>query len=280
VCMAGRGRYLGVFYHKSAPFAKNRTQQLGYTLWDAKDFHVISEGSVSCLSEGSILEWVGFDSDCGLFAMDSGGILSMLVPATNASFSSSRSWKWAPVLDTVGLRKSSDDHHWPVTVYDGKLICVPLKGGNTYPDAARRPVTTSLSLRMPLARSVVAKTYVKIFCGLGFLRNYWKFLFTYFVASLFLFASKQLTLFHPLIPVSLMIFLSSTMEEVSVRSNMALARQEALEDMDDKLLRKTVVSPTKTCTHTAKRHLSASSRTETMHSATSFNSHLVGCCIC
>mmetsp|Transcript_52005 Transcript_52005/g.125459 ORF Transcript_52005/g.125459 Transcript_52005/m.125459 type:complete len:1141 (+) Transcript_52005:91-3513(+) len=190
VCMAGRGRYLAVFYHKSAPFAENRTQQLGYTLWDAKDFNIISEGSVPCLGEGSILEWVGFDSDCGMFAMDSGGMLSMLVPASNGGFSSSRSWKWAPVLDTVGLRKSSDDHHWPVTVYDGKLICVPLKGGNKYPDAARRPVTTSLSMRMPLARSVIAKT--------------------------------------------------STMEELSVRSNMALAQQEALDDMDNKLLRKAV----------------------------------------
>ena len=34
----------------------------------------------------------------------------------------------------------------------------------------------------------------------------------------------------------------SAMEELSVRSNMALAQQEALDDMDNKLLRKAVVS--------------------------------------
>ena len=35
----------------------------------------------------------------------------------------------------------------------------------------------------------------------------------------------------------------STMEELSVRSNMVLAQQEALDDMDNKLLRKAVVRP-------------------------------------
>lgn len=151
---------MAVFYHKSVPYVENRSQQLGYTLWDATTFRVISEGPASCLSDGSILDWVGFDADYGLFAMDSGGMLSMLVPALDTASPSPlfNSWKWTPVLDTVGLKKSSDDHHWPVTIYGGKLICVPLKGGNRYPDATRRPVTTSLPLRVPLAKSVVSKT--------------------------------------------------------------------------------------------------------------------------
>jgi chromosome transmission fidelity protein 4 len=89
-------------------------------------------------------------------AMDSDGMLSMLVPC-GANEMTSTSWEWSPVLDTVGLRKSADDQFWPVSVYDGKLICVPLKGGNTYPDAARRPVTTTLGLRIPLAKSSIVK---------------------------------------------------------------------------------------------------------------------------
>lgn len=155
--MAGRGRFLAVFYHKSMPLMDG-TQQLGYSLWDAGRFQVVAQGTAACLSKGSSLRWAGFSNDFSLVAMDSDGMLSMLAPAAGLDASSSSSWAWVPVLDTVGLRKSADDRHWPVTVYDGKLICVPLKGGNTYPDATRRPVTTTLGLRMPLARSVVAKT--------------------------------------------------------------------------------------------------------------------------
>jgi len=45
-------------------------------------------------------------------------------------------------------------------VQDGRLVCVPLKGGSTYPDAARRPITTTLALRMPLATSVPSRLTV------------------------------------------------------------------------------------------------------------------------
>jgi chromosome transmission fidelity protein 4 len=153
--MVGRGRFLAVFYHSSVP-QTDGTQQLEYTLWDAPAFRVLSQGSVSCLSKGSSLAWVGFSNDLSLLAMDSDGMLSMLVP-TGEQSPYLRMYQWVPVLDTIGLRKSVDDVHWPVTVYDGKLVCVPLKGGNTYPDATRRPVTTTLGLRLPLAMSVVTR---------------------------------------------------------------------------------------------------------------------------
>jgi hypothetical protein len=104
--------------------------------------------------------------------MDSDGMVSMLVAASGDTVDGvAPSWEWAPVLDTVGLRKSKDDSHWPVTVYDGKLICIPLKGGITYPDAARRPVTTTLGLRMPLAKSVIQKKYVFYFGTICFVTD-------------------------------------------------------------------------------------------------------------
>ena len=156
VTMVGRGRFLAVFYHESSPLA-NKTQQLGYTLWDAADFRVISRGSVACLSKGSSLSWVGFSNDLSLMVMDTDGMLSMLVTTGQDSSYETLVWEWAPILDTVGLRKSTDDCHWPVTVHNGKLVCIPLKGGNTYPDATRRPVTTTLGLRMPLAKSAISK---------------------------------------------------------------------------------------------------------------------------
>jgi len=185
VTTVGRGRFLAVFYHEACPL-QDRTQQLGYTLWDAADFRVVSRGTVSCLSRGSSLSWVGFSNDYSLMVMDSDGMLSMLISTESQSQSQSESesptWEWAPVLDTVGLRKSSDDRHWPVTVHDGKLVCIPLKGGNTYPDATRRPVTSLLGLRMPLARSLVSK--------------------------------------------------NSAMEELSVRSNMALSQKKFLREVE------------------------------------------------
>jgi len=152
VTLVGRSRFMAVVYHQDTPLPDG-TQKLGYTLWDATCFKVISEGSLSCISKGSSLTWLGFSNDCSLMAMDSDGMLSMLVSCGPEG----SNWGWSPVLDTVGLRKSVDDQYWPVTIYDGKLVCVPLKGGNTYPDATRRPVTTTLSLRLPLAKSSIPR---------------------------------------------------------------------------------------------------------------------------
>ena len=156
VTMVGRGGFLAVFYHESSPLV-NKTQQLGYTLWDMADLRVVSRCSVSCLSRGSSLSWVGFSNDLSLMVMDSDGMLSMLFTTGQDNGDGNYIWEWTPVLDTIGLRKSSDDSHWPVTVHNGKLVCIPLKGGKTYPDANRRPVTTMLGLRMPFAKSVVSK---------------------------------------------------------------------------------------------------------------------------
>ena len=156
--MCGRGRLLAVFYHEGIP-SSDGTQKLGYTLFDAccpSSIRVLSKGSVSCISKGASLMWVGFSNDFALVAMDTDGMLSMLVVAgDNVADSTLFPWEWTPVLDTVGLRKSASDRFWPVTVYDGKFVCVPLKGGASYPDAARRPVTTTLNLRLPLARSLI-----------------------------------------------------------------------------------------------------------------------------
>ena len=154
--MCGRGRLLAVFYHEGNP-SQDGTQRLGYTFFDVgcpSAVRVLSTGSVSCISKGASLKWVGFSNDFSLIAMDTDGMVSMLAVAGDSMADSPPlPWEWSPVLDTLGLRKSANDRFWPVTVYDGKFVCVPLKGGASYPDAARRPVTTTLSLRLPLARS-------------------------------------------------------------------------------------------------------------------------------
>jgi chromosome transmission fidelity protein 4 len=156
--MVGRSRFLAVFYHDSTPL-QDGTQKLGCLLFDAMANRVVSKGAVSCVSAGSSLLWCGFSNDGSLLAMDSDGMVSMLVCSSAADSVSPMTWEWMPMLDTVGLRKSADDSYWPIAVYDGKLVCVPLKGGTTHPDATRRPVTTTLGLRLPLARGSLMKTY-------------------------------------------------------------------------------------------------------------------------
>jgi len=155
VTMIGRSRFVAIIYHESNPMMDG-TQKLGYTLFDALTSLAVSKGSVSGISKGASLSWAGFSDDSSLVVMDTDGVLSMLICATSADnmaepFTRS-SWAWAPVLDTLGLHKSSDDCFWPVAVQEGKLVFVPLKGGNRGPSATARPITATLNLRLPLAR--------------------------------------------------------------------------------------------------------------------------------
>jgi hypothetical protein len=136
--MAGRARFVAVFYHDSTHLPDG-TQKLGYLLYDAISNRTVAKGSVSCISSAGSLAWAGFDNKGSLLAMDSSGMLSMWDNGVNA---------WLPVLDLVGLRKSNEDSHWPITANDGKLECVPLKEGAKYPDATRRLVTTAIGFRM------------------------------------------------------------------------------------------------------------------------------------
>ena len=149
--MAGRSCFLAVFFHEGEPL-RDGTQKIGYMLIDCSKTRIIAKGSATCISSRAKLLWVGFDKDFSLVAMDSAGMVSMLVCTDGG-----KSWEWIPVLDTLGLSKSSDDSFWPVTVYDGKLVCIPLKGGLNYPDASKRPVTTTLDFKLPLARGTLVK---------------------------------------------------------------------------------------------------------------------------
>ena len=142
--------------------SQDGTQLLGYTIYDGLTGTTIVNGDVSGMSPGSSLNWAGFSEKFILSVMDSDGMLSMLAryPSNADAPSNSSDGNWMPLLDTVGLKKSTHDTYWPVEVHGSKLVCVLLRGGNEYPDAGRRPVTTSLSLRIPLATSLTAKRYV------------------------------------------------------------------------------------------------------------------------
>jgi chromosome transmission fidelity protein 4 len=157
----GRSRYVAVFYHDSEPM-RDGTQKIGCMLMDGTTANIISQGSVSSISKEASLQWAGFSNDHALITMDSDGVVSMMVCASHSSIQTTKAsilWEWVPMLDMKGLKKSSDDSFWPISVFDGKMICVPLKGGSKFPDATRRPITTTLGFRMPLAGGNNAKGY-------------------------------------------------------------------------------------------------------------------------
>lgn len=154
VTIVGGGRFVAVFYHECNPLIDG-TQRLGYTIFDGITGSQINEGSVSAISKGHSLSWVGFDDQQSLCVMDSDGMLSMLFSGGSGASSMS----WMPILDTATLKKSASDTFWPVSVQDGKLVCVPLKGVE-HPDVIRRPLTTSLSAKMPIARGGGGKNVV------------------------------------------------------------------------------------------------------------------------
>lgn len=133
---------------------------LGYTIFDGLTGATVAYGQVSALSPGSTLHWAGFSDKCALSVMDSDGMLSMLAryPGSGGGSSSGNNGNWMPMLDTCGLRKTENDSYWPLEVHGGKLLCVLLRGGREYPDAGRRPVPTTLNLRIPLATSLTAKS--------------------------------------------------------------------------------------------------------------------------
>jgi chromosome transmission fidelity protein 4 len=156
VAVVGRDRFVAVFHHAAAGPLPDGTQALGYSVRDGVTGATVAEGDVAALSAGSELAWAGFTNTCALAAMDSAGMLSVLARGGDAA--PGTSGNWMPVLDTLGLRRTKHDRHWPVEVNGPKLVCVPLRGGKEYPDAARRPVTTTLQLRVPMAMGKRLKT--------------------------------------------------------------------------------------------------------------------------
>ena len=144
-----------MFHHRSPSAESDGTQLLGYAVYDGRTGSVVGSGDLSALSPGSSLAWAGFNEKSALCVMDSGGMVSMLSLPSQSS--SSRVGAWMPVLDTAGHRRTSTDSHWPVELHGARFVCVLLRGGRTYPDAGRRPVTTSLGLRLPMATGMSYK---------------------------------------------------------------------------------------------------------------------------
>jgi chromosome transmission fidelity protein 4 len=158
VTMVGRGSFLAVIYHEGNPLFDG-TQVLAYSLYDAVNFKLVSTGSVDAISSCGSLTWAGFSNDYSLLIKDSEGMVSML---SCHDLDTRSSWLWTPILDTTIYQKSSEDVFWPVSVENGKLTTLHLKGGDKHPDPVRRPITIFLDLHMPLVGSMLDKGYVHV----------------------------------------------------------------------------------------------------------------------
>ncbi len=148
--IVGRGRFVSIITHESNPLMDG-TQKLAFTIYDAINYKLISSGSVEAISPSGSLTWAGFSNDFSLFIKDSEGMLSML-SCHDPDHDSN--WLWMPILDTNHHKKGWDDVFWPVSVENGKLTAIHLRGGDQYPDPIRRPITICLDVNLPLVGSM------------------------------------------------------------------------------------------------------------------------------
>lgn len=151
VTAVGRGRFLAVVYH-DGDVEMDGTQRLAYTIYDVSDGATVAGRGKVPLSKTSRLFWAGWSDGASLVVMDTGEMVSMLVPAGETKYC------WAPMLDILGMKKSASDRFWPISVIGGKFVCVPLKGGQENPDAVNRPITSCLKFRMPIGQGAVPKS--------------------------------------------------------------------------------------------------------------------------
>lgn len=161
VTVVGRDRLVAVFHHRCSAPMHDGTQMLGFAIFDGLTGATVASGEVSALGAGASLAWAGFSDKCALSVMDGDGTLSMLAryPSNGEGGGPGPSGggNWMPMLDTAGLRRTASDAFWPVEVHGGRLVCVPLRDGRDHPDPARRPVTTTLNLRIPMATGSMVK---------------------------------------------------------------------------------------------------------------------------
>ena len=144
VALAASGGMLAVVQHAGRA-ADPQDQSLLLALYDVRDTARpvrISVGPLP-LSEGASLDWVGFSESGVLCTVDTAGIVRGCLR--------SYSFEWAPLLDCNSVKKAKNEHHWIVGLTDKELICVMCKGEDKYPATLPRPVTTPLTLAMPLA---------------------------------------------------------------------------------------------------------------------------------
>ncbi|KAK4508951.1 GS catalytic domain-containing protein [Mucor velutinosus] len=135
---------LALLVHSAGP-AFGHQQNLNFMLLNTETNEVLQKDKVQ-LTTDSELNWIGFSETNQAATFDSAGILRLLYHQRRPFQS-----RWVPVFDSKAYAAANQrtETYWPVGVLRDRLMCVVLRGANTYPFFPRPPVK-DIPLQLPL----------------------------------------------------------------------------------------------------------------------------------
>lgn len=135
---------LALLVYSGGP-AFGQQQNLDFMLLNTETNEVLQKDKVH-LTTDSELNWIGFSETNQAATFDSAGVLRLL-SHQRRPFQS----RWVPVFDSKAHAAAHQrtETYWPVGVLRDRLMCVVLRGANTYPFFPRPPIK-DISLQLPL----------------------------------------------------------------------------------------------------------------------------------
>lgn len=132
-----------IVYSKGPAF--NTQQNLQYMLINTDTGDILQKDRVQ-LTVDSELTWIGFSETNQAATYDSAGILRVL-ERQRRPFQGS----WVPVFNGKAHAKSVErsERYWPVRLLRDRLLCIVLRGSNTYPFFPLPPII-DVPLQLPL----------------------------------------------------------------------------------------------------------------------------------
>ncbi|EPB83122.1 hypothetical protein HMPREF1544_10107 [Mucor circinelloides 1006PhL] len=135
---------LALIVYSNGPAFGNQ-QNLDFLLLNTETNEVLQKDKIQ-LTTDSELNWIGFSETNQAATFDSAGILRVLYHQRRPFQS-----RWIPVFDSKAYATANErtETYWPVGVLRDRLMCVVLRGANTYPFFPRPPVK-DVPLQLPL----------------------------------------------------------------------------------------------------------------------------------
>jgi len=154
VCMTGTESYLALVYHAGNPM--NNAFQMQVDLFEFDWKNGCSGKSIVKfvplpMSEMASLAWIGFGSHSKtllLTIMDSNGVVTILTKTLGYGCCA---FEWSPVLDMQQDQPvGATINHWPVYVWDDKLVFATLSGAQCFPTVYPQPVVFQRQFLLPV----------------------------------------------------------------------------------------------------------------------------------
>ncbi|KAL9557358.1 hypothetical protein MBANPS3_001432 [Mucor bainieri] len=135
---------LALLVYSAGP-AFGHQQNLDFMLLNTETNDVLQKDRVQ-LTTDSELNWIGFSETNQAATFDSAGVLRVLYHQRRPFQS-----RWVPVFDGKAYAAANQrtEKYWPVGLLRDRLMCVVLRGANTYPFFPRPPVK-DIALQLPL----------------------------------------------------------------------------------------------------------------------------------